>query len=55
MKTKGFLARISVIVAIIFSQSLADSNAIDSNQSSVKFDSAPPIYKICESIKIPNI
>ena len=43
MKTKGFLARISVILAIFLSQSLADSsNDIDSGKQIKKKDSAPP-------------
>ena len=52
MKTKGFLARISVILAIFLSQSLADSSNeinssndnMDSGKQIKKKDSAPPPF-----------
>lgn len=57
MKIKGFLARISVILAIFLSQSLADSsdkidsgneidsnNKIDSGKQNKKIVSAPPPF-----------
>lgn len=43
MKIKRFFARISAVLAIFFSQSLADfRNDMDSNKSSATIDSAPP-------------
>ena len=52
MKIKRFLVRISAILMIFLSQSLADSS--DSNKSNAKFDSAPPHLQNLQIYKNPQ-